>query len=127
MTDTATLLEQTGTAPQAVLVDAVDALHDCEKASTACAMAMITGGGMAEEVHRALDCADVCAAAVRVLSRGAPSDPRVVGAVVEAAAVACEAAAEACGRHADHHPHCRTHAAGARACAEALRALQRSA
>jgi len=33
------LLEQTGTAPQAVLVGAVDALHDCEKASSARACA----------------------------------------------------------------------------------------
>jgi hypothetical protein len=123
-TDTRKLMESTSGTASAELTAAIDALEDCEKASNACAMAMVDGGGMAAEVHQALDCADVCDSTERVLSRGPAPDARVVAAVVGAAIVACEASAAACGAHAEHHTHCRLHSGSARACAGALRALQ---
>jgi hypothetical protein len=89
-------------------------------------MAMVDTGGMVTEVRRALDCADLCDATERVVSRGPAADPGVVAAAVEAAAVACEASAAACGAHAGHHDHCRLHSASAQACAAALRALQQT-
>jgi hypothetical protein len=123
-TDTRKMMESASGTASDELTAAIDALEDCEKASNACAMAMVEGGGMAAEVHQALDCADVCDATERVLSRGPAPDPRVTAAVVEAAIVACEASAAACGAHAGHHDHCRLHSGSAKACADALRALK---
>ncbi|MFR9805466.1 hypothetical protein ACL02T_24740 [Pseudonocardia sp. RS010] len=123
MTDIAAMVKETGTAATPELVGAIEALVDCAQVSSACAGAMVRTGGMADEVRLALDCADVCTAAARVLSRGA-GHPTVIGATVEAAAVACEAGAVACGKHGDHHVHCRLHASSARACGQALRTLQ---
>lgn len=125
MTDTRAMMGSTG-ATTNELAAAIDALRDCEQTSNACAMAMVEAGGMVVEVHRALDCADVCEAAERVLSRGAAADPRTVAAVVEAGVVACETSAAACGAHADHHTHCRLHSMSAQACAGALRTLQKA-
>ena len=79
MSDTRTTLETTGADATAELTEAVEALRDCEETSTACAMAMAATGGMATEVRRALDCADQCAAAARVL--------RSAGSVVAGVAV----------------------------------------
>jgi hypothetical protein len=126
MTDIAQMVDSTGGTPGPELVAAIAALRDCEQVSNACAMAMVQTGGMVVEVRRALDCADVCEAAERVLSRSQAPDPAVVAAVVEAAALACEASATACAAHAEHHPHCRLHSASARTCAEALRMLQKA-
>lgn len=105
-------------------VAALDALADCEQVSTACVVAMTAIGGMAGEVRLALDCADVCAAAHRVLARGEGGDRATLAAVVDAASRACDASASACGAHADHHEHCREHAESATACARALTALR---
>jgi hypothetical protein len=124
MTDTHEMMDSTGETASDELIAAIDALEACEKASNACAMAMVTSGGMANEVHQALDCADVCGSTERVLSRGTTPDPRVVAAVVAAAIAACDASAAACGAHAEHHTHCRLHSTSAKACADALRKLQ---
>jgi hypothetical protein len=124
MTDTRTMVEAAHGTPTAELTAAIDALRDCEQTCTSCSMAMVESGGMVAEVRAALDCADLCDAAERVLSRGPASTARVVAAAVEAAAVACETSAAACGAHAGHHAHCRLHSASAQACAAALRTLQ---
>jgi hypothetical protein len=126
MTDTRMMVSAAHGTPTPELTVAIDALRDCEQTCTSCAMAMVETGGMVVEVRRALDCADLCDAAERVLSRGPAPDPRVVGAAVEAAAVACEASAAACHAHAGHHDHCRLHSTSAQAAADALRALQKT-
>jgi hypothetical protein len=105
-------------------VAALDALHECEQVSTACTIAMATIGGMAAEIRLALDCADVCAAAHRVLARGEGGDPATLTGILDAAARAGDASAAACGAHADHHEHCRRHAESAAACSRALQALR---
>ncbi|MEJ2865189.1 four-helix bundle copper-binding protein [Actinomycetospora flava] len=103
---------------------ALDALHVCEQVSTGCTVAMAAIGGMAPEIHLALDCADVCAAAHRVLARGEGGDAATVAGILDAAVRASEASAAACGAHADHHEHCRRHAEAARACVEAVTAFR---
>lgn len=125
MTDTQAMVDSAGTAPGSEFAAAIDVLHDCAQASTACAMAMVEAGGMATEVRLSLACADLCAAAERVLSRGPGGASDVVTSAVDAAVVACEASAAACGAHADHNEHCRLHSASAQACADTLRILQR--
>ncbi|MEV1292355.1 hypothetical protein [Pseudonocardia sp. NPDC049635] len=112
------VLEAAGvTTPPAVL----ETLHDAERASTACASAMVAAGGMEREILLALDCADLCSAAARVLGRR-HGDEAVVRAAVDAAMLACEASSAACGAHADHHEHCRRHSEITREAAEVLRA-----
>ncbi|MBN9737181.1 Ferredoxin [Pseudonocardia sp. Ae168_Ps1] len=100
------VLDAAGVTTPAVVVEK---LHDAERASTACASAMVAGGGMEREVLLALDCADLCSAAARVLGRRA-ADRAVAETAAAAALRACEASAAACGAHADHHEHCRLHA-----------------
>ncbi|GAA1386733.1 hypothetical protein GCM10009613_21180 [Pseudonocardia kongjuensis] len=111
------VLEAAGvTTPAAV----VEILHEAERASTACASAMVGAGGMEREVLLALDCADLCSAAARVLGRR-HGDEAVARAAVEAAMLACEASSAACGAHAGHHEHCRRHSEITRDAAALLR------
>jgi len=124
MTHTTEDLASIGDTAAPERVDAMDALAECEQVSTACTVAMAAIGGMAGEIRRALDCADVCAAAHRVLARGEGGDPVTLAGVLDAAVQACDASAAACGAHADHHEHCRRHAESASACADAVRALR---
>ena len=124
MTHTTEHLASIGDTAAPERVDALDALAECEQVSTACTIAMASIGGMAGEIRRALDCADVCAAAHRVLARGEGGDPDTLTGVLDAAAQACDASAAACGAHADHHEHCRRHAESAAACADAVRSLR---
>jgi hypothetical protein len=124
--DTREMMDSTGGTSSDELIAAIDALGACEKVSNMCAMAMVQGGGMAAEVHQALDCADVCESTQRVLSRGAAPVAQVTAAVVAAAIVVCEASAVACGAHCGHHVHCQLHSASARACVDALRSLEKA-
>jgi hypothetical protein len=107
---------------------ALDALARCVQLSSGCASSMIDLGGMRDAVRSALDCADLCAAAERVLARHGELDGEdAVTAAVDAAISACTASAAACGAHADHHAHCAAHARAATACVEALYALSGAA
>ncbi|ANY07193.1 hypothetical protein [Pseudonocardia sp. HH130630-07] len=111
------VLEAAGVTTPATVIEK---LHDAERASTACASAMVATGSMEREVLLALDAADLCAAAARVLGRR-PVDDTVAGAAASAAALACEASSAACAAHAEHHEHCRLHAEVTRETAALLR------
>ncbi len=114
---------QVGTTVQAAL----EALAECGRLSTGCASSMIELGDMVVEVRHALDCADLCAAAERLLARhGGLDDDSAVAAAVEAAVAGCTASAAACGAHAEHHAHCAAHSRAATRCAETLTALRRA-
>ncbi|MGH8930987.1 MAG: four-helix bundle copper-binding protein [Egibacteraceae bacterium] len=102
---------------------AIDALFECERAATACALAMVAEGQMTSEVHAALDNADLCQAAQRVLTRTAAQDEQVLRSTLQACIAACERSARECGAHADQHGHCRIHSDSARTCAQACSAL----
>jgi hypothetical protein len=129
VTITLEMIDSSGAGPRPAhdqLAAAIDVLRDCEQVSNACAMAMIDLGEMVNEVRRALDCADICQVTERVLSRGPATDAKIDRALVEACILACQASAEACGRHADHHEHCRIHSECAARCANALDKLAAS-
>ncbi len=70
-----------------------------------------------------LDCADVCDATGRVLSRHTGYDPDVTRAVLQACAAACNACGEECEGHASMHQHCRVCAESCRRCEQACRDL----
>ena len=97
---------------------------ECEQASTSCAMAMISEAeGTAVATRRALDCADVCQATLRVLSRASSSDARLMRSLVQACIIACQGSTFECGQHAEHHEHCRLHSEAADRAATALQDL----
>ncbi|NMI01996.1 hypothetical protein [Pseudonocardia acidicola] len=129
MTETLQVIDSAGAGPvpaHAELATVLDALRECEQAANACAMAMVEVGGMVTEVRRDLDCADMCDATEHVLSRGPATDLNIVGSVVHACALACQASAAACGPHAAQYEHCRLHSESAKRCAEALQRLEKS-
>jgi hypothetical protein len=66
-----------------------------------------------------LDCADVCAATGRVLSRHTAYDADLTRAVLQACAQACRSCGDECSSHAEMHEHCRI-------CAEACRRCERA-
>lgn len=70
------------------------------------------------------NCADVCLAAARVLSRLGSSTGESWRALLEASRTACALCAEQCGRHSVEYLHCRLSAEaadrGGRACSELL-------
>ena len=63
------------------------------------------------------DCAELCAATARIMSRGGP----LAMESARACADACDACATECERHASHHDHCRICAEACRRCAEECR------
>lgn len=129
MSDTLQIIDSAGAGPvpiHAELAAVLDALRECGQASSACAMAMVGVGGMVLEVRRALDCADICDATARILSRGPATDLSIAGAAVHACVLACLASAEACRPHAVEHDHCRLHAESATRCAVALEQVEKS-
>jgi hypothetical protein len=70
-----------------------------------------------------LNCADVCTATGRVLSRQTAYDHLVTQRTLEACIRACVTCAEECEKHAEHHQHCALCAETCRACAAACTQL----
>ncbi|MFI5803973.1 hypothetical protein [Streptomyces sp. NPDC051561] len=79
-------------------------------------------------INRDLDCADVVAAARRILTRGTDADHVLLTVQLQASAIACELSYELCSQHARHHEHCRISAQATQramgACRELLQVLR---
>ena len=109
-----------------LLAETIDALISCSEACTACADACLSEGSVAELtkcIRTNLDCADVCSATARVLSRHTGYDANISRALLEACATACDSCADECERHAQMHEHCRICAEACRNCGTACREL----
>ena len=92
------------------LSSCIGACVECAQACTACADACLAEPMVAEllrSVTTNSNCADVCEATGRVLSRQTEYEATLTRAVLEACRVACRQCAEECERHADMHEHCR--------------------
>ena len=104
------------------LAATIDALNDCIQACTADADADL-GEQHAPElvkcIRLCLDCADVCAATVRVASRQTEYDSNITRPLLEACAATCKSCADECERHAEMHEHCRVCAEATRRCEQA--------
>jgi hypothetical protein len=117
-----------GPMPLGLFVTCIDDCFDCAQACTACADACLAEeelGRLRRCIRLDLDCADICGATGRVISRHSETDLRVVRAQLQACALACELCAVECESH--RHGHCE-HCAVAcrrcqRACTELLEAL----
>jgi hypothetical protein len=133
-----TLAEQMlDTHPRDVKVDktrlarCIEACSQCAQACTACADACLGEQEEVESLIRCirldLDCADICAATGRVVSRRTEYDPSVTRPQIEACLAACKRCGDECERHATRGmEHCRICAERCRACEQACTELLES-
>ena len=109
-----------------LLVTAIDALSDCAQACTACADDCLSEQQVAELVkciRLNLDCADICTATLRVLSRQTEYDANLTRPQLQACVAACTSCGDECERHAGMHEHCRVCAEACRRCEQACTQL----
>jgi hypothetical protein len=105
-----------------VLAAAIDALNDCAQACIADCDADLSEPNLAEMVkciRLCLDCTDICAAAVGVLSRQAEYHADVSRPLLEACVAICKSCGDECERHSAMHAHCRVCAEACRRCEQA--------
>jgi hypothetical protein len=129
MTTTTAMLE---TYPKPIGLDrrklaaTIDTLTECAETCTSCADACL-GEDMVADLIKCiatnLDCADICGAAARVLSRRVGFDATITGNVLQTCIAACRACSDECSRHASMHEHCRICAESCRACLRACEDL----
>ncbi|GGA75232.1 hypothetical protein GCM10011490_27490 [Pseudoclavibacter endophyticus] len=108
-----------------LLARTIDSLVACAQACTVCADACLSEESVAELrrcIRTDLDCADICAATARVLSRQT-GDAAVLRAQLQACVQACSSCGDECEAHAGHHEHCRICAEACRACEQACTEL----
>ncbi|WP_275001465.1 four-helix bundle copper-binding protein [Promicromonospora iranensis] len=109
-----------------LLAAAIEAIVGCSQACTACADACLSEDSVADLrkcVRTNLDCADVCDATSRVLSRHTGYDANISRALLDACIAACRACGDECEQHASMHEHCRVCAEACRACEAACQDL----
>ena len=109
-----------------VLAATIDALSDCAQACIADADDDLHEANRAEMVtciRLCWDCADVCTAALGVVSRQTAYDASVTRPLLEACVAACNSCGNECERHARHHEHCRICEQACRRCERACREL----
>ena len=107
-----------------LLIAAIDALTGCAQACTADADDDLSEQNLTEMVkciRLCLDCADVCTATVRVISRHTEYDANVTRPLLDACAATCKSSGDECERHAHLHEHCRVCAEACRRCEQACR------
>ena len=105
-----------------VLVRCVEECFDCSATCTACADACLGEPDVADMVRAirlSADCADVCDATGRAVTRQTEPDRRLMRAAIETCIISCRACAEECDRHAAHHDHCRVCTEVCRSCEQA--------
>jgi hypothetical protein len=69
------------------------------------------------------DCADVCAATGRIMSRETAFDPQMARAILQACAASCKLCGDECARHAQHGMrHCQVCMETCRRCEQACHA-----
>ncbi|HXD63243.1 MAG TPA: four-helix bundle copper-binding protein [Solirubrobacteraceae bacterium] len=108
------------------VASAIDACLRCVQSCTTCANADLAEDDVVEMrrcIAQCLDCADVCDATARLLSRPAYSELAVIHPLLQACVRACTSSAEECARHAPHHAHCAVCERVCRACVGACTAL----
>jgi hypothetical protein len=102
--------------------DCIEACVACLVACEACSDACLSEKDVAMMLSRIRldrDCADACAAAVRVMSRGGPLSAEFCRLCAET----CDACARECGKHSRTSEHCRLCAEACRMCAEHCRRM----
>lgn len=94
---------------QEILTRCITACLKCSLGCTACSDACMAESDISTLVkcmRTDLDCADMCDATVKVLTRQTDYDLGVIRSVVSACLTTIIACAEECELHATHHKHC---------------------
>ncbi|WP_342222174.1 four-helix bundle copper-binding protein [Nocardia farcinica] len=92
------------------LADCIEECFSCAQACTACADACVSepdAGELVRCIGVTMNCAEVCDATGRVLSRHSGRDRSLVTALLRACVQACATCADECAKHSEHHEHCR--------------------
>ena len=111
---------------RAVAIECITACYSCAEACNACGDACLGEKDVAhlvECIRDNNDCADVCLATARIISRFTRTDKNLAGAQLRACIEACQICGAMCARHAAHMEHCRVCAEACGRCAEACKAL----
>ena len=110
-----------------LFVRCIEACYDCAESCTQCADDCLGEESVQELtscIRLNLDCADICAATGRVVSRQTSVDANVTSAIVQACIAACRSCGDECERHAAHGmEHCRVCAEECRRCEQACEEL----
>lgn len=110
-----------------LLARTIDALVECANTCSQCADACLSEEGLSPELAKCirlnLDCADVCTATSRVVSRQTEYDANVTRPLLEACAATCKSCGDECEGHSGHMDHCRVCAESCRRCEQACREL----
>jgi hypothetical protein len=109
-----------------VLAACIEACVACAQTCESCADACLSEeevGELRKCIRLNLDCADICAATSRVLTRQTEYDAPVSKAQLKACRQVCATCAEECARHAEMHEHCRICAEECRRCEAACARL----
>jgi hypothetical protein len=109
-----------------LLAATIEALNDCAQACTADVDANLSERHVTEMVtciRLCLDCADVCTATARVISRRPAYDFNATRRLLKACAAFCKGCGDECGRHSGMHEHCRICAEACRRCEQACNEL----
>ena len=117
---------RTSTVDASVLAATIEAMNDCAQACTADADADLGDSELANMiacVRLCLDCADVCTATARVVSRQTAHEPAVLRPLLQACAAICARCGDECEMHAHTHAHCRICQDACRRCEQACRDL----
>ncbi len=104
----------------------IEALSDCAQACTADVDEDLSEPDVSEMVRcirLCLDCADICAATVNVISRQAEYDANIIKPLLEICVAVCQTCGDECELHAKMHRHCAVCAEACRRCVQACRAL----
>ena len=133
MSDTTAIREMIRTNPsatslnEAVLSECIHACFGCAQVCSACADACLGEKAVADLVQCIrlnLDCADICVATGRILSRQTAFPAEMVRAALQACAEACRLCGDECEQHAAHGmEHCRVCAESCRRCERACNDL----
>lgn len=112
-----------------LLAATIEALNDCAQACTADADADLRehDAEMVTCIRLCLDCTDVCAATIGVITRRTAYEDAVSAPLLTACAATCARCAEECERHSETHAHCRICAQACRRCEQACRDLMGAA
>ena len=108
-----------------LLARSIEACFECAQACTACADACLgeqDSRALTRCIRLNLDCADLCDATGRILSRQAVLED-VARAAIAACFEACDQCAEECDHHTSRHEHCRMCAEACRRCEKACNDL----
>src|SRR5829696_7016668 len=108
------------------LATCIDACFECAQTCSACADSCLAESNVTELrrcITLDLNCADVCMAAGRALSRQTEYAAAMTAAILEACAESCRLCGDECSRHGDHMRHCQLCAEACRRCEQACRQL----